>query len=302
MLRRLFCLLLVTSTNYGVQAEGSDIWLIDYATSKDNPVSVYRPQNWQKITNAPFYHNQPYFSPDEKFLYYTAADAQGQTDLWRFELASGDKVNLTNSATSEYSPTPMPSNEGLSGIWVDAQGKQWLRAWDRLGQPVANLLSVEPIGYHVWVNDDEVLVFVLGSGETPVHTLQRHTVNGALSDTDTTVIDKNIGASLWVIPGQAGTFSYSKMLDGKHWLMSYHSNTGVTESLTILPNESPYYAWTKDGSVVTVAADGKELLRYDMGDKEWQTLFAIGSHCSYGASRLVFAPLGNKLALVCNRP
>ncbi|MDM7860032.1 hypothetical protein QTP81_05420 [Alteromonas sp. ASW11-36] len=281
-------------------AEGSDIWLIDYATSRDNPASVYRPLTWQKITDAPYYHNQPYFSADQQFLYYTAADAQQQTDLWRYELSKQEHINLTSSTTSEYSPTPLPSADGLSGIWVDEQGKQWLRAWSLNGQPPTKLLNVEPIGYHVWLNDGEVLVFVLGSGETPVHTLQRHTVKGATKRTEATVIDTNIGASLWAIPGKPGKFSYSKTLEGRHWLMAYDSNTGAIETLAELPAESSYYAWTPDGHAVTVAADEKALIRYD--GQQWQTLFTIDSHCNNGATRLVFAPQGNKLALVCGRP
>ncbi|WP_100642035.1 TolB family protein [Alteromonas facilis] len=290
----------ITCTSWA-QIPGSDIWLIALQDNTDSKHAALKvADTWVKVTDAPFYHNQPYFTADDSLVYYTGSDASGQTDFYRYDIASGNTVNVTQSTTSEYSPTPVPNQEALSGIWVDDNGKQWLRQWSLSTDDTRQLLPIDPIGYHVWLNNTDVLVFVLGTSEEQPHTLQRWSTLGDAQTGD--IVDNNIGASLWAIPNQADKFSYSKLENEQHWLMQYDAKTKQTQKLTKLPESSAYYAWTPDGKAVTVSPDSEGLIYWQYGsDSDWQPFISITSQCKYGASRLVFSNNTEQLALVCNR-
>ena len=288
--------ILFSSTVFAQQA-GSDIWLgkIDSAETDGQAIRV---SNWEQVTDAPYYHSQPYFSQDGAYLYFTAADSEGQTDIHRYSIAGQATDNLTKSETSEYSPTPMPGARGLSGIWVDNEGTQWLQQWSFEGQRQRQLLEVEPIGYHVWLSDSDVLVFVLGDGEEPIHTLQKHNIN---ADYESSVIDQHIGASLWAIPSQPNTFSYSKTENHQHWLMAYNARQGAVEALVELPTDIMYYAWDPKGLAVVGSSNGV-LRAWDMQKGgEWFEYLDISTRCQKGISRLSFSEDRQYLAVVCNR-
>ena len=101
----------------------SNLWLFD--TQFDTR---------KAITDNPSYTNQPYFTPDSLSLYYTqaipmtpniASDAdtiaESQMDIYRYSLTEHQHTLLISSATSEYSPTPMPDGSGISTILVDSE-------------------------------------------------------------------------------------------------------------------------------------------------------------------------------------
>lgn len=292
MLRRAFSLvgLFGVCCVANAQVSGSDIWLVPLSSSNDATT-------WVQVTDAPYYHNQPYFSADGTRLYFTGADASGQTDIMQYTIANAETVNLTQSTTSEYSPTPVPAGDGLSGIWVDEDGKQWLRQWDLQGKPQRNVISVEPIGYHVWLNNNAVLVFVLGQQEQPIHTLQKVQVGSDQGD----IIDSNIGASLWQIPQSPTLFSYSARTEQSHTLKQFNAETSETTALMPLPTEIQYYAWRPDGKVVIPDNSRNTLVVRGLNDDEWSNWIPFQQHCPAGVSRLAFSVQSDYLALVCNQ-
>lgn len=298
-------LFLTLTFGYSViaQTAGSDIWLGHFKSKGATETIEDAEIKWAQITNKPDYHNQPYFHLKSNSLLYTAMVDQKQTDIFRYDLHTGLTNNLTRSDESEYSPTVMPNMTGLSGIIVDEKGKQWLWQWSLSGKSKGRLLAAEPIGYHVWLNDSEVLTFVLGKQQEPVHTLQRFTVNS--SNTLGEVIDKHIGASLWPIPKSAG-FSYSRTVDSEHQLMMYQPKSSNTTYLTNLPSSSAYYAWTPDGYAVTPESSGKDnaqskLIAWSMEAQQWQPYLDLGEKCASGISRLAFSDDYKYIAVVCNR-
>jgi hypothetical protein len=283
------------------QSGGSDIWLAKLPANVKSETIAKTDLQWRKVTDEPSYHNQPYFDLNNNRLLYTAMKDGKQTDLFAANLDSLTTVNLTKSAESDYSPTIMPGKTGISGIQVDKRGKQWLWSWSLKGDSKAKLIAAEPIGYHVWLNENEVLVFVLGDGEQPVHTLQRHSLN-----TDSrvgTTIDEHIGASLWQIPGTE-LFSYSRMKGEEHQLLSYAPKTNATMLITTLPVPSPYYAWSPDGFAVTPSGEeGKEnqLIAWNITGESWQPFIDMSGQCNAGISRLAISSDYGYIAVVCNR-
>jgi hypothetical protein len=264
-----------------------------------------------QVTDTKRYSNQPYFF-DSQHLYFTQAEPinrEGddlQMDIFVYQLNDESIKNLTNSAESEYSATPVPNTSGMSVIRVNEQNKQELWKIDAKGKASEHLVpAIEPVGYQVWVNAHQLLLFVLGEP----HTLQ-------LVDTKTPnalgkVIDSNIGASLYQFE-QSDWFLYSKMdeskMDGKNMLKAYHAKDGVTENIVELPERSSYFSVSATGHVVT--SDGDTLYHRQIIKKgkslqaqgAWTPIKIDSKACQNGISRTAISHFGDKIALVCNRP
>lgn len=297
---------------YAQAPSGSDIWLARLNVNAAEPIS-----DLVAISNNKLYTNQPYFF-DNTRLYYTQMVVQEvakddseqnvqQTDVILFDIALGKTKNLTQSLSAEYSPTPIPNKQGMSVIRVNEEGKQELWALDAQGKQVSHLApEIEPVGYQVWLNNTELLLFVLGavdaSGEAEPHQLQRvhANTNGELS-----IIDQGIGASLYRFK-QTQWFLYSKdMGEEGNWLYAYHATTRKKLRIATLPQGSEYFAITPSGIVFT--SDGKQLWRRQLVDlktklapqQEWDSIKIKEKNCQKGVSRIGISPDESMIALVC---
>lgn len=287
----------------------SNLWLFSLSYENNKP-SI---EQARKITDTDSYTNQPHFFSRGQKLYYTQqfdAGSASQTDVMEYNLVNQYHRNLTYTATSEYSPTPMPEADGFSTILVDKKQKQWLWLFD--GGRGHKFSDVEPIGYHAWINNDEALVFVLGEP----HTLQR-----LGRDRKPEVLDKNIGPSLWKIPDTT-LFSYTKNPEPENqpWtLMSYDPEARQSSLLVTLPESAYYMAWTPGAKALTIvdnvilAWDFREPVVSEMPNRQaghtaesadttapaWQPWLDISDYCPQGGSRLHVSHKGTHLAVVC---
>jgi hypothetical protein len=259
--------------------------------------------NLQAVTNNPAYTNQPYFF-DSSTLYYTQElkleDAQSaQMDTFAYDLRSKSTRNVSQSIESEYSPTPTPDGKGFSVIRVNPQGKQELWQLDFSGKPLQHYVpAIEPVGYQVWMNNKELLLFVLGEP----HTLQK--VNIDKPTEKGVLVDDNIGASLYRVKN-SDWFLYSRG-NAQSELKAYHQAKAVTKVLTELPEGSQYFSVSSNRQVVT--SDGNSLYYASLkltedGDLsvegEWSKIAVEHAKCGSGISRTAISPDGKKLALVC---
>ena len=285
---------------------GFDIYVGDLAL-QNNRLKV---SHLEALTTRSEYDNQPLFLPNGDSLLYTAAitnkkigqtveQTVEQTDSMFVSLESGQVSNLTNSIESEYSPTLMPTGNSFSVIRaVDNKQKLWrypLHPEQPFAEPATELLSnINPVGYHAWVDNDRVLLFVLGEPNTlQLANIQKQTSR---------VIDENIGPSLFAIP-RSPLMSYTASIgkgDDIQWqLKSYHPETAKRELLTMLPKGAYYYAWAGNG--YAIAAVNSILMQWDMAniDKGWQSFADVSDVCPKGVTRLSTNSQNNKIALVC---
>ncbi len=265
------------------------------------PEVIIKLSNFRKISNTPSYTNQPYFINNDSALTYTQmvnTESTGQTDIFVYDFATNTSKNLSDSLTSEYSPTPTPDGKGLSVIRVNAEGKQelWYLGIED-GLATQNLLpAIEPVGYHVWDGLTKVLLFVLGEP----HTLRLANIN---QQTDQgRVLDTGIGPSLWAIPSSS-LFSYSKQVSDTKWqLRAVDTSKKTTSALVDMPAGSYYYAWSPEGYAVTAVETKLYQWHYASGAAKWTEFADLSETCSAGISRLSFSQMGDQIALVCNRP
>ncbi len=114
------------------------------------------------ITNQPGYDSQPRFSNDGKTLYYTHAVVTAsamQMDIYQYDITTGNTSPYLTTELSEYSPTPMPHQPGLSVVQVDEKGDQYLVLLNselKADKPNANKVSqrysdLTQVGYFNWI-------------------------------------------------------------------------------------------------------------------------------------------------------
>lgn len=273
------------------QLPSSNLWLLELSGLNSAP----RVLRATKLTDNPRYTNQPHFNEKKSQLLYTQGfmDEVEQTDVMAYMLDRKFHRRVTDSSTSQYSPTPIWGGLGFSVIDVDVASKQWLVAYSNDGKPQKKLVDVEPIGYHVWVDSTHVLAFVLG---------EPHTLQLLGLDKSAQVIDEYIGPSLWPIPGTR-QFSYTKnpSPETQPWtLMSVDPTTQETGALVTLPTGAYYTAWASNGLALT--AIDHRIMSWDShgSQSQWHLWLDVSDFCLGKVTRMHLTDDGGLLAFVCD--
>lgn len=290
MVKPLSTLLLLASP---FLSQASDIFVSDLTPSG----KIYQLNNTKNITNRAGYDNQPMFNKDGSGVFYTAMfteDDKQQTDSMYYAFADNKTTNITNTPKySEYSPTPINDETALSMIFVDETGSQKL--WQtniKTGHQTPINLSIEPVGYHAWGKNNDLLLFVLGDEMM----LQYATTP---NQTSAEIITKNIGRSLRYNQDK-DFFTFTKGIE-QQTLYRFDVATKAINKLIKLPADSQYYTWLDKDTVI--AASGRNIYYWHYQDTPeqngWQLLANVAAQCSTSVSRLATAPNQSKLAFVC---
>jgi len=236
--------------------------------------------------NPKGYDNQPFFGPDGRAMLFTASRDGRQTDIYFLELQTRQIRQFTSTPESEYSPTVMPDDAGISVIRVEADGTQ--RVW-RMGEggaaPAVIAPAVKPAGYHAWIDANRLAIYVLGQPAT----LQIVDVRTGKA----TVVAKDIGRSLLRRPG--GTISFVQREAGvwrvKEWVPASGEVRDLVPALEGSVERDA--AWAPDGTLFMTTATGVHWWR--PGQAGWTLL----SEPEIGTlSRLAVSPDGRWMALV----
>src|SRR6266536_4893931 len=186
--------------------QSSDIFVVD-VKSQDGQMKFGQPM---KITNTVGYNNQPSFLPDGHSILYTSIRDK-QADIYRYDIRSSSATQITNTPESEFSPTLMPGGKFISVVRVEADGTQRLWKFPLAGgTPSLILEKIQPVGYHLWIDDHTLALFILGKPNT----LRIVDVNTGRSD----VVAENPGRILRRIPNQ-NKFSFVHKISDKEWII-----------------------------------------------------------------------------------
>nr|WP_310586500.1 serine hydrolase [Runella sp.] len=264
----------------------TEIYLTDLKVNAGN-ISVGKPSN---ITKRAGYDNQPSFTQDGKKLLYTQ-QANGQTDIWTYDLGRKTNTTLTKTTESEYSATVMPDGKHFSVIRVEPDGTQRLWQFDlATGQnPKLVLPSIKPVGYHCWYGADSLVLFVLGQPNT----LQLARISTDQGQTITT----NVGRSLLRIPSQKAV-SFVHKLSANEWQVeALDMSTLQAKKLIQTPAGSEDCAWITDGTLLM--AQGAKLYKWNpKSDTDWQLLADWSGLGIKQITRLAVNPKSTQLAFV----
>ena len=270
-----------------VPPRDTDVLFADLAFSPQGTPSIGTPTN---LTQRPDYDNQPQFVPDGSGFWYTINDPQNdQADIWRYDFATAGVTRVTmSSPESEYSATPLPDGSGISVIRVEADSTQRLWRFDLDGANGAVILpNVAPVGYHAWVDESTLVLFVLGDPAT----LQRADIQTGLTE----VITRNIGRSIQRIPG-SDDVSYAQVHeDGTATIMRLPSERTSPEPIAEAVSGGDFHAWAPNGSLLM--ASGSVVYAWSLSLDEWMPI-ADFSDLNISISRLAISPDGTQIAMV----
>lgn len=287
----LFLALLLFASHGAVaqQPPGTDIFLVDLVV-RGGSVQLGTPLN---ITDREGYDNQPAFTADGRSVLYTSIREDGQADIYRYEIARRATVRVTHTLESEYSPTTMSDRRGISVVRVEPDSTQ--RLWRfglEGGEPELLLPGVRPVGYHAWVGEHTVALFVLGSPAT----LQFADLRTGQAE----VVAEDIGRSLHRIPGRRAISILRRAPEGERWIEEVDVGSREIRRLIRPLEQGEDYAWTPDGKLLM--GQGAKLFFWDQvvgGD--WREIADLSTAGISEITRIAVSPRGDRLALVVAR-
>ncbi|MBH0038244.1 hypothetical protein [Pseudoalteromonas sp. SWN166] len=261
----------------------SQVLLADLNTPYGVQVSIVSDKN--------SYNNQPHLTSTG--LYFThemITDGQSQTDIAYYDLTSKQVTNISNSPVSEYSPTVMPSGNAISAIVVEADGKQklWQYPLNSEDAPSRIFDWIEPVGYHAWGVQNDLVMFILGQP----HTLQYTSVEAAKGQ----VVASNIGRTL-IYNSSTATFLFSYTKNDQHILASFNPQNKQVEDLLRLPVQVQDFILKDDATIAYAIKNRVYQRKLDRSDEVSQWL-DLSTYCETNITRMSYN--NEKLAFVCD--
>jgi len=249
------------------------------------------------VSRSPGYDNQPGFTPDGRAVLFTSDRAGGQTDIFRYDVASKATTQLTRDAENEYSPLVMPGGRSFSvvhgveqSLWsYDLDGSHGHLLYQHKGK----------IGYHVWIDPTHLALFILGD-QGAANTLQIVDIK----TNDAVVITSSIGRSLLMRP-KTGTVTFVDKAQQGHWVVKeLNPKTRAITALVETPAGSEDLAWDPSTGMLLTASGGAILGWAPAAQaKGWQKLGDLTSEGISKITRLAVNPVATaapaaRLALV----
>lgn len=280
-------LTLPSSQTFGQTPPDADIFLVDLSMNKQ-PVQVGKPVN---ITNRKGYDNQPSFSPDGTEILYTSVREDGQADIYCYNLLQKTTTLLTQTSESEYSPTITPDQAWFSVIRVEKDQTQRLWKFPRTGkgEPKLVLEAVKPVGYHCWLDANQLALFILGK---PNSLQLANTTTG-----DTIRIETSIGRSLQKVPGKNALSFVHKQTPTRWEIRQLDLKTREITLITQTLDGCEDFVWTPAGSLLMC----KGPILYEQKPGTSSTWTQLADFSPFGIkqlNRLAIDPTGKKLAIV----
>lgn len=243
------------------------------------------------ITNRAGYDNQPSFSADGRELFFTSVREDAQADIYKYHVESKSTERVTRTAPeSEYSATQLPYPKNFSVIRVEKDSTQrlWMLSPDgNAGRPV--FTDIKPVGYHTWLDDNRLALFVLGSPNALV-LANRRTGKG-----DT--LARDIGRSLVTLP-HGGGFSFLAH-HGQDWVLTEVRLTragrvAYIHPLATMPRGMDYIAWVGG---TALGGTGSKLMAWTPGTG-WREVADLGPQGLARISRIAVDKDLTRLAIV----
>ena len=280
-----FIILLTILPSMALAQAGSEIFLFDVRV-KNGQMILTNPVN---ATNHPGYDNQPSFDPNQPVVYYSSFNDEGRADIKSFNYETEKTNFITMTNEREYSPTVTPDGRYLSCIIQRDNDAQDLGKYPREGGEAITLIDNLIVGYHAWIDSDNLLLFVLGEPAT----LRWYNL---ATKTDK-VLAENIGRSLHKIPGENAMSFVLKKGDGE-WVISRLDV--ATQVITPIVNSLPGredMTWTRNGSIIM--SDGEKIFMLNTKkEKSWREIKVEASQAFQGITRLALGAGGKKMAIV----
>lgn len=255
---------------------GSEILIFGLDFRNGEPVLV----NGRNITNHPGYDNQPFFlmGRNSRILYSSFNDS-GRADIKAYDIYKKTTTNFTNTHDREYSPQITPDEKHISCILQRDNGAQDLVQYPIKGGEPQVLINTLKVGYHAWVDDHRLLLFVLE--DSARNTLQLYDLRSKKD----TVLAENPGRCLAKIPGEF-SMSFVQVSKEGNTLCAYDYYKNQIRVLGKTIPGKDQYTWF-DGHILYMS-DGKDIFYADKDHLDnWKPVQVEGDRTAFkGITRL----------------
>jgi len=227
-----------------ITAQGSsDIYLMDLKNLSSNP-SI---SNVRYLTdfNKGGYNNQAMFFSFNELYVSSQILPDTLTDIYKLNLTNESISQVTNSPSiSEYSPTPCPDKTNFTTVRIE-QDRVTQTLWQYpLNQATLGIRlfpKLNNIGYHAWINDEEIALFLVGEP----HTLA---VGNLKTGKIETIVDK-VGRCIKKIDDH--TFCFVHKINPTVWTIKrYDTSAKAMTIVTELPADVEDFEILIDGSIL----------------------------------------------------
>lgn len=283
-------------------------WATHAQSPGPNPVNLWVVDlNWTgnqlnaglplKLTNDNGTNSQPSFSPDGRYVVFSATrdtGAEARSDIYRIDVATRAERRVTRTPEHENSPTLNAAGEYVAVRWLPAtlfkEFGVWMYASD--GTPTRGVLrGPDTTGYYT----------PLGNGDYALTRPKSKTFTVALFDAQSgTITDVDSGVPALpaqLIPGQRA-LSYVQIdsADGKHMLRRVDLATKRTSNIGSTLVGRTAHAWIPSRNTVLMAK-GNVLYARGASESAWRVVARFESPDLRNANAYAVSPAGDKLVL-----
>lgn len=241
------------------QLPSTNVYLMDMTKISD---STFRFEKVKLVSgdNLEGYNNQPSFFYDQLYMTCQPREAD-QTDIFAFDPNYRLKWKVTETLEAEYSPSLMGDGKHFSVVRVGMDGETqqiWKYRLDQIGLGEVVLPEETKVGYHLWVDDIQVVFFEVGKP----HLLK---IGNILTGRSKELIP-DIGRCFQIISDRV--FSFVRIIDGEKHIQTYNLNTGEVKEIIKLPGKSQDFERRENGTFIT--ASGSLLFKFNPSiDEDW---------------------------------
>lgn len=245
--------------------------------------------------NPKGYNNQPqWVNNNELFIAVQTPFDTNQTELYSLSLLNNTLTQVTATHESEYSPTLMPDRKNVSCIRADATREGTQRLWtyplDRSSSGRDLLTLHQNIGYHCWLSDKKVALFIVNGTSNYLKIVN-------VDDQSSIQLSSGIGRCM--TRSNDGKLLFVQKATPMTWYIKSMDVSSYTSEIVIetLPG-SEDFVLLSDGTLLM--GSGSKLYSYKLGNPEKQW-FEIADFSKYGVmniKRLAVSREIDKIALV----
>ncbi|HMQ08110.1 MAG TPA: hypothetical protein PKC30_12480 [Saprospiraceae bacterium] len=212
--------------------------------------------------NVNGYNNQPYFvTENELYISSNAFDTSGMEIVF-LNLSRKNVYRVTDTYEKEFSPTLSPSGKHISCIRIEKNERDqslWLYPIDRSFAGHRLFPGLENVGYHIWIADDELVLFLVGN--------PNQLVLANIKTEEVTQFQTHIGRC-FKLNGNGELLFVHKLSPSAWYLKSYDFSTGTSTLITsTLPGKEDFEI-LPDGSILM--GSDSSLYRYKKNYSGWQ--------------------------------
>lgn len=280
-------IVLLCASTAVAQLPETQIFLADVEIKSD----LIKVEKAQNITPHKGYNNQPYFTPDGKWILFAAeGNTEGKVHISRYDL-KGKKIKKgTATKTSEYSPAVTPDGLSISAVVVEEDSSQrvWLYDEKTCARKSCVHTGTDSIGYYAWFGMDTLIYYKL----TAPHSLR--------------VLDIKTGEDNWICNSptrsfkkiNATTFFYVIQEEKQNLVYFYDVRTKKATLHATDKTESLDYVWQPDLGITKSVMS--RIYQYKPDTKVWAVVADLSSFGVGKITRYAFSPDKKKLAVVTN--